>query len=243
MVPWDSTCASRVCAACFGGDPVAMQRYAKTYLAGGHQAVPALGARFREIVRGRCRREFWELASRQLGEVLGGSGPSAAPATAAPPEWMRNSGGSHRWSEWATAQARRCRTRALKSARRRKSPAKPPGLAEFRRAILGAMSRSNGRAYFSHFPLSLAVSSGHPCHPSVEHLDGVESTNVVLETRMVNDMKSIMDEKEFIDLIGHMSSELKIAARKLDDSWRPARDFAGPAEIDEPPLPGAAAAE
>ena len=59
----------------------------------------------------------------------------------------------------------------------------------------------------------------------------------MLETRLVNDMKTIMSDEEFRTLIGHLAAVLKVKVKE-QETWQCRRSFAieEPPET-EPPLP------
>src|SRR5688572_4326394 len=94
---WNSSRAKRVCDACFGGDLVAMRAYAAQYLKEGHGSVRPLGARFRELLPGRSRHEFWQKAARQLEEHLHGK---TSVDDQELPAWVERAGGRDRWKRW-----------------------------------------------------------------------------------------------------------------------------------------------
>ena len=54
----------------------------------------------------------------------------------------------------------------------------------------------------------------------------------------MNDMKTIMSEREFGTLIGHLAAVQGVAVKKVEDDWAPARSFAVAERSNEPPLPG-----
>ncbi len=53
---------------------------------------------------------------------------------------------------------------------------------------------------------------------------------LILETRLVNDMKSIMSDEEFRTLIGHLAVVLNVKLEEREN-WQCHRSFA----IEEPP--------
>jgi hypothetical protein len=75
-------------------------------------------------------------------------------------------------------------------------------------------------------------------YPSVDHVEGPGVANVVLETRLVNDMKTIMCEKEFFAMVGHLAAVHEIEITKLSTNWKCLRSFAVEQKTDEPALPG-----
>jgi hypothetical protein len=158
------------------------------------------------------------------------------------PEWTESAGGSAAWRNWITRRVRSCCRRAQDWARtQRTPPQRLPTASEWRGAIVKALCSSDGRGYYSHFFLSVEPSRGETAWdwPSVDHRGGPASTDVVLETRLVNDMKTIMSEAEFLELIGHIAAVRKVEVRPRYD-WSCQRSFAKEQSADEPPLPGLA---
>ncbi len=101
-----------------------------------------------------------------------------------------------------------------------------------RNAIVRCLKNGVVRGYFSGFPLDPKCLSTDSMYPSVEHLAGRKNPDVVVETRIVNDMKSHLSEKEFWQLIGHLflvgSAGGKVvppAGKRLPGKWRPQRQF------------------
>jgi hypothetical protein len=65
--------------------------------------------------------------------------------------------------------------------------------------------------------------------------------DVVLEVRLVNDMKTIMSEDEFRQMVGHLAVTLKTHPKELTKGWFCGRSFAIEEPPDtEPPLPSKA---
>jgi len=108
-----------------------------------------------------------------------------------------------------------------------------PTQAQWREAIFDALRVSEGRGSYSRLPLSLAFprKSTDWNWPSVDHVAGPGVARVVLETRLVNDMKTIMSDEEFLSIIGHLAAVLKVRVKEVEDSWNCRRSYA----IDEPP--------
>lgn len=137
-------------------------------------------------------------------------------------------------------QVGRCCTRATEWVKNRggRFSATKPTAGEWRRAIVAALHDSKGRAAFSQFPLSMA----HPRQntdwswPSVDHLKAPNVAEVAIETRLVNDVKSIMTKEEFLGLIRHLAFTMKATPRE-NLNWQCGRSFAAPEPTGEPPLP------
>jgi len=64
------------------------------------------------------------------------------------------------------------------------------------------------------------------------------TAETVLEIRLVNDMKTIMTEREFRSVIGHLAAVLNVQVQELQEGWQCDRSFAVEERpVDEPPLP------
>jgi len=72
--------------------------------------------------------------------------------------------------------------------------------------------------------------------PSVDHLKAPNIAEVTIETRLVNDVKGIMTEEEFKELISHLAFVMKITPQE-NVNWQCGRSFAAPEPPREPPLP------
>jgi hypothetical protein len=89
------------------------------------------------------------------------------------------------------------------------------------------------RGYLSDLPLDPSLPWQHSLYPSIEHLSGPsDQTDLVVETRIVNDMKSHLTEAEFWSVIEHLYAvgltKGRIKAQppqRLGDCWKPARSF------------------
>jgi len=55
----------------------------------------------------------------------------------------------------------------------------------------------------------------HPLWPSIDHLEGLLSTEVAIESRLVNDMKGILSEAEFKRVVGHLADSMEVEPRRL----------------------------
>jgi hypothetical protein len=244
---WEKSQAKRVCDACFCGDPFAMRKHADAYLSNGHAAVPELGVAFRNIVRQQPRGLWWERARQVLNAHLSGQqtdGDGEKPKRE-PPEWTTQAGGKKAWAAWVKQQTIRCYNRACEWSKKHPN-AQVPRKAEWRDAIWSALHRCDGRAYYSRLPLSLHTDLRGPTAnqrasesarwPSVDHVVNPATPEVVIETRVVNDMKTILDEGEFRKMIAHLAHVLSVVADRLPDNWCCVRSYGAPQQDDEPPL-------
>jgi hypothetical protein len=157
------------------------------------------------------------------------------------PPWTGSAGGRDAWKKWLDARVNTCVRRAAAWAAKRQKPIDqlPPPL-KWRKAILDALRSSEGHADYSKFPLSLAAPRKNTDWnwPSVDHVSGPEVAKVVLETRLVNDMKTITSEEEFRAIIGHLAAVLGVAVKEIGNDWQCRRSFAIEEPPDaEPPLP------
>jgi len=158
------------------------------------------------------------------------------------PQWTHAQGGTSKWQDWIRAKTKSCMTRAVKWSAKQAKPVALPTRAEWMNAIIAAVENSGGRGCYSRLPLSLAPPR-KPTDwnwPSVDHSKDPGTAELVLETRLVNDMKTIMTPGEFQEVVGHLAAVLKIAVKTLPASWKCDRSFAGLQEPDEPALPGPA---
>lgn len=156
------------------------------------------------------------------------------------PLWIEGAGGVGPWQSWLTRRVRSCRKRAKDWAQKqRNAPRELPTANEWREAIVEALHSSEGRSQYSRFPLSVAPPRKDTDWnwPSVDHRGSPASTNVVIETRLVNDMKTIMSETEFLELVGHLAAVHRVEVR-TQEGWTCRRSFALEQAPDEPPLPG-----
>jgi hypothetical protein len=155
------------------------------------------------------------------------------------PEWVDTGGGPDKWKKWVKGKVANCDSRAKKWA---KQPGnrdeRLPTRMEWREAINKALVSSGGYGYYSKLPLSLCnVKCTDWNYPSVDHVNGPGVARVVLETRLINDMKTIMDEEEFFSMVGHLAAVHEIKIGKMPD-WKCRRSFAAKQKSDEPALPG-----
>ncbi len=148
------------------------------------------------------------------------------------------------WTIWVKNRASGCVKREkawLKKNGRSPSQAIEPGM--WRERIIKALAKQrDGRGYFSRLPLKLSRlrPPTDALYPSVDHLDGPSKHRIVIETRLFNDMKTILSERQFWSAIRHLAEvSTEFIPKKLNDNWKPHRDFAGPEkERIEPPLSG-----
>lgn len=152
------------------------------------------------------------------------------------PAWTEMAGGKKKWRKWLDGQASRCFKRAKKwsGASTRE---------QWRQAIYRALRENRGgTGHYSGFPLSLDLTPPwtHALWPSVDHVKDPGTVKVVLETRLVNDMKTILDEGEFRNVVAHLTKRLRLTPELLASSWQPKRDYAKPQKKDEPAPPAKA---
>ena len=157
------------------------------------------------------------------------------------PAWTESAGGRRAWKKWVEGKVNSCLRRANKWAEKRGISADDlPTPAQWRVAINAAVEQCLGFGHYSKLELSLAAP--RTCTdwnwPSIEHLEGPGVAAVAIETRLVNDMKTIMSEPEFRAMIGHLSAVLSITAGSLPTGWGCHRSFAAEQPDEEPPLPG-----
>jgi len=101
-----------------------------------------------------------------------------------------------------------------------------------RRAVLRCMNgRKEVRGYYSDLVLDPTLSPTHSLYPSAEHRTfPKEDGEMVVESRIVNDMKSHLSESEFWHAIEHLFV-VGIAQKKISepyqrrDSWLPVRHY------------------
>jgi hypothetical protein len=104
-----------------------------------------------------------------------------------------------------------------------------------RRAVLKCMNAQGEiRGFYSNLILDPTLPPTHSLYPSIDHVTFPKRHGeIVVETRIVNDMKSHLSEEEFWHAIEHLfvvgTAQKKIpssAARR--DSWAPGRHYAKP---------------
>jgi len=134
------------------------------------------------------------------------------------PKWIEQAGESKEaWVKWFKLRVASCLRRKNNSSTKE----------EWQKAILTALKNCKGRGYYSNYPLSLRHYRKwqDPMWPSVDHVEGPAKSRVVIETRLVNDMKTILDEKEFDMVIRHLNTVDKKQPLILEDDWRPRRSY------------------
>ncbi len=88
------------------------------------------------------------------------------------------------------------------------------------------------RGYYSDFLLDPTLPPTDAMYPSHDHITyPKDDSEIVIDARVINDMKSIINEQEFWSLIEHLyavgRTKGKIPNReaKRHDHWKPKRDF------------------
>jgi hypothetical protein len=156
------------------------------------------------------------------------------------PVWTDQADGRPAWKKWLEAKVNSCFRRANKWAEKRGISADDlPTPVEWRTAIVSAIEHSAGIGHYSKLRLSLAAPRKNTDWnwPSIEHLEGPGVATLALETRLVNDMKTIMSEVEFRAMIGHLAATLAVSASSLQGDWNCRGSFAVEQPDDEPALP------
>jgi hypothetical protein len=119
---------------------------------------------------------------------------------------------------WLNNRVNGCYKRALN----RKSQA------EWRRAIKKAIAASDGVCPYTGVTLDFGLPSYDPFYPSLDHKKGLDSTDLGITTRIVNDMKSIMSEGEFLKMVTRIY-EYRVArvapADPHGETFKPRRAF------------------
>jgi hypothetical protein len=155
------------------------------------------------------------------------------------PAWTEQAGGRQAWQKWFNGKVNSCLQRASKWDKKRGgSPHNVPKREDWREAVLSAIEASGGVGHYSKLKLSLASPRKNTDWdwPSVEHVVDPGTAKLALETRLINDMKSIMSEVEFREVIGHLAATLSVSVG-VRGNLTCARRFAVDQPADEPPLP------
>ena len=102
-----------------------------------------------------------------------------------------------------------------------------------KKALARCLIGKEVRGYLSDLPLNPNSSPTDSMYPSIEHLSGpTDQQDIVVEARIINDMKSHLSEPEFWSVVEHLFavgvSKGKIKApfgKRLPESWRPERHY------------------
>ena len=102
-----------------------------------------------------------------------------------------------------------------------------------RNAVLKCLKGGHVRGYFSDILIRPDLPAEDAMAPSIEHLVGPDNhDDVVVETRVVNDMRSILSEREFWQVVEHLfivgvqKGEIKAPfGKRLPKGWAPKRHF------------------
>jgi hypothetical protein len=100
-------------------------------------------------------------------------------------------------------------------------------------AVMKCLKRGHVRGYFSDIILRPDIEHTHSMYPSIDHLiDPKNHKEAVVEARIINDMKSHLDEKEFWLVIKYLFAvgveKKKITApfgKRLPRGWSPKRHY------------------
>jgi hypothetical protein len=100
-------------------------------------------------------------------------------------------------------------------------------------AVVKCLRSGHVRGYFSDLVLRPDLADTDSMYPSLEHLvDPKNHTDTVVEARIINDMKSHLDEAEFWQVIEHLFivgiEKEKIAppfGKRLPKGWSPKRHY------------------
>lgn len=102
-----------------------------------------------------------------------------------------------------------------------------------KKAVLRSLKSGLVRGYFSDFVLDPEVEPSNSMYPSVEHLvDRDNHDEIVVESRVINDMKSHLSEDEFWRVIEHLfyvgMKKEKIKppfGKRLPRKWSPKKHY------------------
>jgi hypothetical protein len=86
------------------------------------------------------------------------------------------------------------------------------------------------RGYYSGLALNPELSPAHPMYPSHDHTTFPrDHDKMVVDVRIVNDMKTILTEKEFWQMVGHLYAvgveKGKITSERIMEGWSPERSY------------------
>lgn len=97
----------------------------------------------------------------------------------------------------------------------------------WRKAITAAVLASDGRCPYTGIRLDFSRPSYDPFYPSLDHKDGPDSTNLGVTVRLVNDMKSLMTEEEFLRMVKRIYHYRVLGKKTAADerALKPGRGF------------------
>jgi hypothetical protein len=128
------------------------------------------------------------------------------------------------WINWIENRVNSLSRKAKKD----KLPIKYHGIRFWRENVVNALCRiEDGKASYSKIPLNIdsKKKDKHPLYPSVDHVDGPKGIKIEIETRLVNDMKSILDIGEFKELVAQLVLTMETGQSYLKAGWEPKRTF------------------
>jgi len=107
------------------------------------------------------------------------------------------------------------------------------GATRKKKAVLRSLKSGHVRGYFSDFVLDPELEPTNSMYPSVEHLvDRNNHDEIVVECRVINDMKSHLSEEEFWGVIEHLfyvgMKKEKIKppfGKRLPRKWSPEKHY------------------
>ena len=145
------------------------------------------------------------------------------------PSWVGKSGGEAAWRKWIEARASSCQSRGRKWIAKRGLKKRVPTKEEWRWAIVEAIKKSEGLFHYSKWPMSLKIQglrdSSSPMWPSLDHAKDPATINVVIESRLVNDMKNILTENEFREIVGHLAVTMEAKKKRISDLPKLSRSY------------------
>ena len=108
------------------------------------------------------------------------------------------------------------------------------GRGDQRRSVARCVAEDGSvRGYYSDLVLDPTISETDALYPSHDHLvSRRDDTNMVVDVRVINDMKTILSEDEFWMVVEHLYAvgleKRKIGSgtpKRLPHGWRPSRDY------------------
>ena len=107
------------------------------------------------------------------------------------------------------------------------------GVVNKRRAAMDCRDKAGKiRGYYSDLVLNPKKEQTHSLYPSIDHVNPRDNSDIKVEARVFNDMKSHLTEKEFWLVIDHLYSvgraknKIKNSMpRRLSPSWRPRKNY------------------